>query len=104
MTDLPLVDRLSSGVHKITIEPKIQDKKTLLERVDSGFIFVLFEDTIGKTELGIELDEIPQERPLGSLVKLSGTCFLDFHKIRCTIQVDLSTQKGEGLVNILTSK
>ena len=102
-----LVKRLSSGQHEIEFESRTKELKEVKERIDNGFVFVTFTQTRGGTELGINLEkdlldlsQVDFEQGRGAL-KISGTCTLNYEKIRCIANIDLDTRKGSGYLVVL---
>lgn len=97
-----LVNSLSVGNHKIEFESRIEKMEEVKERLENGFVFVTFVDTRGGTELGINVDksltnlkEADFKKSKG-IIKVTGTCELNYHKIKCVAEVDLATKSGQG--------
>jgi hypothetical protein len=66
------------------------------------FVFVTFTQTNGGTELGINVDSnltkienADFDKGAGT-IHVVGTCTLNYQKVRCIAEVDLSTKKGTG--------
>ncbi len=64
-------------------------------------------DTMGETELGINVDDGLTK--LGDAdfiegkgkVHIVGTCNINYHKVRCIAEVDLKTKKGTAYLELL---
>lgn len=98
-----LVDRLCVGDHAVVLslgpEPSVQLFKDAL---DSGSLHVNFTDTEGGTELGLRVDksacdftEANFEQGTGSALVV-GNLSLDYTKVRCVVNIDLTTLSGQG--------
>ena len=105
-----LVERLSQGEHPVDFESRTEDMTEVKERLEDGFVFITFSNTRGGTELGIDIDheltnfkEADFSKGEGKL-KVVGTCELDYKKVRCIAEVDLSTKKGTGYLEILDNE
>lgn len=102
-----LVDRLAKGMHSIVFESRTDDIKELEDRVNHGFVFVTFTETRGGTELGINLEKELCDFSKANVgqgkgsIKIVGTCELNYKKVRCRAEVDLSDRKGKGCLEIL---
>lgn len=103
-----LVKYLSEDKHPIVFEPRTEEHSELKERlVEMKFVFVKFMDTIGETELGINVDDNLTDLKDADLVNGSGnihvvgTCELNYHKVRCIAEVDLKTKKGTAYLELL---
>ena len=98
-----LVQRLSTGEHPIEVslrpERTVQALAAALER---GYVHIRFTNTRGGTELGVPVDR--QLSNLGDAdfeqgrgrVRIVGELSLDFVRVRCIADVDLSTLSGAG--------
>jgi uncharacterized protein YbdZ (MbtH family) len=98
-----LVQRLSKGQHPI--EAGLRPARTveaLKERIDMGYVHIKFTDTRGGTELGVRLDPDALDLTQADFVKgvgsvhLEGGLTLDYIKVRCVADIDLSTLAGKG--------
>jgi hypothetical protein len=98
-----LVRRLSEGEHpvEVCIRPE-STVKAFKECIDRGYVHIKFTQTRGGTELGVKLD--PQacdfskgdfDRSAGS-VRLVGGLTLDYVKVRCIADIDLTMLSGKG--------
>ncbi len=98
-----LVDRLCQGSHPI--EAGLRAERTvrmLKEAIDRNYVHIKFTRTRGGTELGVRLDRdscdfsgADFENGAGS-VHLEGDLTLDYVRVRCISDLDLSTLEGEG--------
>lgn len=98
-----LVDRLSKGDH--AIEVGLRPEKTVKlckEAIDRGYVHIRFTETKGGTELGFPLDRglsnfsaADFENGRGT-VHIEGNLTLDYVKVKCVADVDLSTLTGKG--------
>ncbi|WP_075883934.1 MbtH family protein [Candidatus Protochlamydia sp. W-9] len=100
---------LSTGLHPLSVYPSpvsIEHFKAFLEE---QFIHINYLDTKGETCLGVNLDlnstdkwTIGFEQKKGTF-HLEGDLILDYVKVRCVADVDLSSMKGMGYLRILES-
>lgn len=98
-----LVDMLCEGEHDV--EAGLRPEKTvplLKEAIDRNYVHIKFTGTRGGTELGVRLDReacdfsgADFERSEGQ-VHLEGGLTLDYVKVRCVADIDLSTLAGKG--------
>jgi len=98
-----LVQRLSEGEHPV--EVSLRPEKTaqaLQECIERGYVHIKFTNTQGGTELGVRLDKNASDLgkadfagQRGSL-RLIGGLTLDYVKVRCIADIDLSTLAGKG--------
>ncbi len=103
-----LVKILADGKHPVLFEPRIDDYNDIKNRLhELKFVFIQFIDTIGKTELGINIeDELTNlkdadfENKTG-MICVTGTCQLNFHKVRCTANIDLGNKHGFAKLEII---
>ena len=103
-----LVQRLSEGEHPV--EASLRPEKTataLKENIDRGYVHIKFVNTKGGTELGVRLDpegsnfnEADFENQTG-MVHLAGNLTLNYVKVRCIADIDLTTLKGEGHLELV---
>jgi uncharacterized protein YbdZ (MbtH family) len=111
-TNLPkpdaLVTRLATGDHPV--EVGLRPEKTapaFKEAIDRGYVHIKFTDTKGGTELGVRLDTNASDwshadfiHGTGS-VHVEGTLTLNYVKVRCIADLNLSTLNGSGHLVIL---
>jgi len=103
-----LVKRLAQGSHPLAavLRPE-QSVKALKESIDRGYVHIKFTATKGGTELGVRLDtaacdfsRADFETQKGS-VHLEGGLMLDYVKVRCIADIDLTTLEGQGHLEII---
>jgi uncharacterized protein YbdZ (MbtH family) len=98
-----LVDRLCEGDH--TVEAGLRPEKTVKlfkEAIDRNYVHIKFTKTRGGTELGVRLDRdacgfsrADFESGTGT-VHIEGGLTLDYVKVKCIADIDLSTLEGTG--------
>jgi len=101
--EISLVDRLCEGEHEV--EAGLRPEKTVKlfkEAIDRSYVHIKFTGTRGGTELGVRLDReacdfsgADFERGEGQ-VHIEGGLTLDYVKVRCVADIDLSTLAGKG--------
>lgn len=102
-----LINTLTKGKHSIEFEPRTKDLDELRERIKRGFVFIKFTETQGGTELGINIDEDSSKldgtllAKEAKVIKIVGTCELNYHKVKCHAEVDLKTRKGLGYLELI---
>lgn len=102
-----LVSRLCTGEHPVSFEERVKQLKQVEDRIRDGFVFVKFTQTRGGTELGIDL--VPSECDFSNAdfasgkgkVHVVGTCELNYCKVKCIADVDLSSREGNGYLQLL---
>jgi uncharacterized protein YbdZ (MbtH family) len=108
MPEPPLVKRLSQGRHPLTagLHPE-KSVQALQEGIDRGYVHIKFTGTKGGTELGIRLDtgvcdvsRADFDHQTGT-VHLEGGLILDYVKVRCIADIDLTTLAGQGHLEIM---
>jgi hypothetical protein len=100
-----LVAQLSEGRHpvEVSIRPAATIDR-LKECIDRGYVYVKFTGTRGGTELGVTLDRDAcqcseaQLQSQSGIIHLEGGLTLNYTKVRCTADIDLSTLKGDGFL------
>ncbi len=102
-----LVETLSKELHEVEFEARTDNLHEVENRIRNGFIFIKFINTRGGTELGINVDpaevnfnELDFKTGVGNL-HIEGTCTLDYEKVRCIADIDLSTRTGKGFLKII---
>lgn len=101
-----LVQRLAEGDHPV-VTRRAETATELKQSIDRGYVLVTFTDTRGGTELGFKLDEKLSDLSKADFdqatgtVDLAGTLTLDYVKVRCLAEIDLSTLEGKGHLEIL---
>jgi len=98
-----LVDRLCEDHHPV--EAGLRPERTVKifkEAVDRNYVHIKFTDTKGGTELGVRLDrdacdfsQADFEEGSGA-AHIEGGLTLDYVKVRCIADIDLSTLQGTG--------
>ena len=98
-----LVDRLSTGDHKIVVSQRPEPTvKALKEAIDSGYVRVKFTETQGGTELGFKVDATASDLSGANFdegtgkARIVGGLTLDYVKVRCITEIDLKTLEGVG--------
>jgi len=106
-----LVKQLSEGSHPVVFEPRSERYSEIKERlVEMKYVFIKFTDTVGETELGINIDDRLTSLKNADFVNgngsisVVGTCVLNYHQVRCVAEVDLETKMGTAYLEILDSK
>jgi uncharacterized protein YbdZ (MbtH family) len=103
-----LVKRLAQGSHPLAagLRPE-KSVKALKESIDRGYVHIKFTATKGGTELGVRLDtaacdfsRADFETQKGT-VHLEGGLTLDYVKVRCIADIDLTTLEGQGHLEIV---
>ena len=102
-----LVERLTQEqevIASLRPEPRLDLFKAALDR---GYVHIKFTKTKGGTELGVRMD--PAACDLGGAdfqkgtgrVKIVGGLILNYVRVKCHAEIDLSTLKGKGRLEIL---
>jgi hypothetical protein len=103
-----LVQRLSQGDHPVTVggpQPSLAELKSRIE--DLGYVFVKFTDTRGGTDLGVRVDTAATSArdadfdAGGGSVHIEGTLTLNYTRVRCIADIELSTLSGTGHLVVL---
>jgi uncharacterized protein YbdZ (MbtH family) len=103
-----LVQRLAAGSHPV--EVSLRPTKTvdiLQESIGRGYVHIKFPTTQGGTELGVRLD--PDASDLSQadfqnqtgMAHLVGGLTLNFVKVRCIADIDLTTLAGQGHLEVI---
>jgi hypothetical protein len=106
-----LVDKLSEGDHPVeaSLRPE-KNVKLFKEAIDRNYVHIKFTNTRGGTELGVKLDgdhcdfsQADFENGIGT-VHLEGRLTLDYIKVKCIADIDLTSLQGQGhLVKVVAS-
>jgi uncharacterized protein YbdZ (MbtH family) len=98
-----LVDRLCGGEHRV--EVCLRPNRSVAhfnEALERGYGYIKFTDTVGGTEFGMSLvreacdfSHADFESGEGT-VHIEGELTLDYVKVRCKCDIDLSTLAGKG--------
>jgi uncharacterized protein YbdZ (MbtH family) len=100
--EVDLVTRLCNGDHAVALglrpEPTVEALQACIER---DYVYVVFVDTAGGTELGFKLDrercELDADFANGhGRVRLVGELVLDDARVRCTADIELESLSGRG--------
>lgn len=102
-----LVEKLRQGTHKVSFEDRVKELSQVQDRINDGFVFVKFIETRGGTELGINLvkeecnfNDGDFKAGRGNL-HVVGTCELNYCKVKCVADVELSTRMGQGHLELV---
>jgi hypothetical protein len=103
-----LVQRLSEGEHPVTVGGPQPSLEELQKRVtDMKYVFIKFTGTRGGTDLGVRVDSSATDLSHANFAQGSGTAHiegtltLNYVKIRCIADIDLSTLNGTGHLVVL---
>jgi len=98
-----LVDRLCVGDHHVVVSQRPEATLNgLKEAIDNGYVRIKFTETKGGTELGFKLDKEASDLSGANFengtgkVRLVGGLTLDYNRVRCIAEIDLSTLEGQG--------
>jgi len=98
-----LVERLSQGSHAVTVggpQPSLEEFKQRVENM--GYVFIKFTGTQGGTDLGVRVDKAATNLSQADFDQRSGVAHvegnltLNYVKVRCVADIDLSTLDGTG--------
>ena len=98
-----LVERLCEGDH--AVEVGLRPEKTLKwfkEAIDRDYVHIKFTQTKGGTELGFRLDRTASDFSAADFangvgtVHVEGKLTLDYVKVKCVADIDLSMLAGKG--------
>jgi uncharacterized protein YbdZ (MbtH family) len=106
----PLVQRLAQGSHPVAASLR-PDKsvQALQECIDRGYVHIEFTATKGGTVLGVRLDTAACDFSRADFaaqtgtVHLEGGLTLDYVKVRCIADIDLTTLAGQGHLEIVAA-
>ena len=105
-----LVKRLSKDKQMIIIGYRDESYSDLKRRLEDGYIYVKFTQTIGGTELGINVDlnktnikEVDFNAGKG-LLHIEGTTNLNYNEVKCISDIDLKTRKGHGYLQFINQE
>ena len=103
-----LVQRLSEGKHEVMLEDRNDSYEDIKKRIENGFVHIKFTQTKGTgTELGINVDLKNTNLNVVSFDKkegmfhIEGTTSLNYSYVRCIADIDLTTKKGEGYLEVI---
>jgi hypothetical protein len=97
-----LVKKLSQAEQpvEISLRPE-RNVKALRDCIDRGYVHVKFTGTKGGTELGVRLDKDASnlnadfDQGVGKITLVGGLT-LDYVKVQCVAEIDLSSLSGKG--------
>ena len=98
-----LVQRLSQGSHPITVggpKPSLEDFQKRIQEI--GYIFIKFTATRGGTDLGMQVDKERTDlrqahfEEARGIVHVEGVLTLNYIKVRCVADINLSSLNGTG--------
>jgi len=103
-----LVERLATGDHPVTVGGPQPSLEEFRKRVtDIHYVFIKFIDTRGGTDLGVHIDtnatnlsQADFEQGVG-VIHIEGTLTLNYIKVRCIAEINLSTLHGTGFLKVL---
>ncbi len=104
-----LVERLTKGKHPIAAG-QYRDVVDLQQSIERDFVLIKFTETLGGTELGFKLNKSLTDLENADFEAASGTAHLvgelslDDKQVRFIADIDLSTLKGEGYLELLTTQ
>jgi uncharacterized protein YbdZ (MbtH family) len=106
-----LVDRLSQGDHPVQVGLRPErSAKLFKEAIDRNYVHIKFTQTRGGTELGFPLDSHASvfsaadfESGTG-IAHVEGNLTLDYVRVKCVADIDLSTLQGKGYLVKLDAK
>ncbi|HZO70901.1 MAG TPA: hypothetical protein VFB60_01790 [Ktedonobacteraceae bacterium] len=98
-----LVQRLSQGSHAVIVggpRPSLEEFKQRVEHM--GYVFIKFTSTQGGTDLGVRVDKAATDLGQANfdqrsgIAHVEGNLTLNYVKVRCVADIDLSTLGGTG--------
>jgi uncharacterized protein YbdZ (MbtH family) len=98
-----LIERLGEGDHavEVCLRPE-KNFKLLKEAIDRDYVHVKFTQTEGGTEIGVHLDRANSDFSKANFEAGTGTAHiegnltLDYVKVKCVSDIDLSMLSGTG--------
>ena len=106
-----LVKKLTSGYHPV--EASVRPERTpagFKAAIDRQYVHVRFTDTRGGTELGFKIDQQLSDLSkadftnLTGPVRVGGHLTLDYEPVRCIADIELSTLKGNGRLELVSNE
>jgi len=103
-----LVQHLSVGSHPVTVggpTPSLEELKKRVEEI--GYVFIKFTSTQGGTDLGVRIDKVATKLNQANfeqgsgVAHVEGTLTLNYVKVRCVADIDLTTLIGTGHLVVL---
>jgi uncharacterized protein YbdZ (MbtH family) len=106
-----LVDRLCEGDHAVEVGLRPERTvKLFKEAIDRDYIHIRFTQTKGGTELGFHLDRGSSDFSTADFengrgtVHVEGNLTLNYEKVKCVADIDLSTLEGKGHMTKIETK
>jgi len=106
-----LVQRLATGSHPVEVSLRpTKTVKILQECIDRGYVHIKFPATKGGTELGVRLDQDASDLSQADFEHQTGTAHLvggltlNYVKVRCIADIDLTTLTGQGHLEVIEDK
>jgi uncharacterized protein YbdZ (MbtH family) len=96
------VERLCDGDHLVEVGLRPRTANLFKESIDRGYVHIKFTQTKGGTELGFLLDRNASDFSVADFengkgnVHVEGSLTLDYVKVKCVADIDLSTLEGKG--------
>jgi hypothetical protein len=103
-----LVQRLSQGDHPVAVggpRPTLEEFEKRIKEM--GYVFIKFTATQGGTDLGVRVDKDATNLSQANFAEATGTAHvegtltLNYVKVRCIADIDLSTLSGTGHLVVL---
>jgi uncharacterized protein YbdZ (MbtH family) len=98
-----LVERLCEGDHSVEVALRPERSATLFkEAINRQYVHIRFAQTEGGTELGFPLNQSTSDFSAADFengkgtVHVEGDLTLDYVKVKCIADIDLSTLTGKG--------
>jgi len=104
-----LVRKLTEGDH--LVEARMGPEKTIegfKAALDRGYVNVRFAASRGGTQLGFKVDKRLSDLTgadfdqRSGTVKICGDLTLDYERVRCVAEIELSTLSGRGHLELLS--
>jgi hypothetical protein len=106
-----LLRSLSEASHPV--EAAVRPEKTLegfKAAMKTGYVHIRFTNTLGGTELGFKLDPKLTDLSDADLnsgrgqIRIGGMLTLDYERVRCIAELDLSSLNGSGQLEIISAE
>jgi hypothetical protein len=98
-----LVQRLAEGDHPVIVGGPKSSLEEFQKRIeDMGYVFIKFTATRGGTDLGVRVDKTATDTTRANFAQgtgvahVEGTLTLNYVKVRCVAEIDVSTLNGTG--------
>jgi hypothetical protein len=103
-----LVERLCAEGKNVVVGGPSPSAAELHRRItEMGYVFITFSDSRGGTNLGVRVDESATDLRSADfanatgIVHVEGTLTLNYVKVRCVADIDLSSLSGTGRLMVL---